>query len=179
MRSMLSVVFSAALVATPLLAWGQTAAPRTPAPGPTPAATTASPATTAASAQQREALARQDAQMSAAATQVASLIDAGRAGEVWDGASEVMRKAASRADFIQAMGADRQRLGALAQRAQPSVTRVQYTAGGAVPQGLYLNVSFATRFANSAQPVRELVSFRLDEDRTWRVSGYSVRPVGQ
>lgn len=176
MRSMLSVVFSAALVATPLLAWGQTAAPRTPAPAPTPAAT---PAANAASAQQREALARQDAQMSAAATQVASLIDAGRAGEVWDGASEVMRKAASRADFIQAMGADRQRLGALAQRAQPSVTRVQYAAGGAVPQGLYLNVSFATRFANSAQPVRELVSFRLDEDRTWRVSGYSVRPVGQ
>lgn len=176
MRSMLSVVFSAALVASPLLAWGQTAAPRTPAPAPTPAAT---PAANAASAQQREALARQDAQMSAAATQVASLIDAGRAGEVWDGASEVMRKAASRADFIQAMGADRQRLGALAQRAQPSVTRVQYAAGGAVPQGLYLNVSFATRFANSAQPVRELVSFRLDEDRTWRVSGYSVRPVGQ
>lgn len=176
MRSMLSVVFSAALVATPLLAWGQTAAPRTPAPAPTPAAT---PAANAASAQQREALTRQDAQMSAAATQVASLIDAGRAGEVWDGASEVMRKAASRADFIQAMGADRQRLGALAQRAQPSVTRVQYAAGGAVPQGLYLNVSFATRFANSAQPVRELVSFRLDEDRTWRVSGYSVRPVGQ
>lgn len=171
MRSMLSVVFSAALVAMPLLALGQNPAARAPAQ---PAAAAAP-----ASAEQREALARQDAQMSAAATQVAVLIDGGRAGEVWDGASEVMRKAASRADFIQAMNADRQRLGALAQRAQPSVTRVQYAAGGAVPQGLYLNVSFATRFANSAQPVRELVSFRLDEDRTWRVSGYSVRPVGQ
>jgi hypothetical protein len=44
-----------------------------------------------------------------------------------------------------------------------------------VPEGLYINVSFPTRFANSAQPVRELVSFRFDEDRIWRLAGYSVR----
>ena len=36
-------------------------------------------------------------------------------------------------------------------------------------------MSSATRFANSAEPVRELISFRLDEDRVWRVSGYSLR----
>jgi len=175
MRSMLSVVFSAALLAAPSLVLAQAAVPAATQARPAQAA----PADPAASAEQREALARQDAQMSAAAAEVARMIDAGRAGEVWDGAAEVMRKAASRPDFIQAMAADRQRLGAMQQRSQPSVTRVQYAAGGAVPQGLYLNVSFATRFANSAQPVRELVSFRLDEDRTWRVSGYSVRPAGQ
>lgn len=174
MRSMLSVVFSAALLAAPSLVLAQAAVP---AAQTRPAQ--AAPAAPAASAEQREALARQDAQMSADVAEVARMIDAGRAGEVWDGAAEVMRKAASRPDFIQAMAADRQRLGAMQQRSQPSVTRVQYAAGGAVPQGLYLNVSFATRFANSAQPVRELVSFRLDEDRTWRVSGYSVRPAGQ
>ena len=28
---------------------------------------------------------------------------------------------------------------------------------------------------NMPKPVRELVSFRLDEDRQWRVSGYSLR----
>ena len=171
MRLMLSVVFSTALLAAPLLAWGQSAAPRAQTPAPATAA--------AVTAEQREALARQDNQMSAAAAQVAVLIDGGRAGEVWDGASEVMRKAAARPAFVQAMGDDRQRLGAMRQRGEPSVTRVQYAAGGAVPPSVYLNVSFATLFANSAQPVRELVSFRLDEDRTWRVSGYSVRPVGQ
>ncbi|MGN0859817.1 MAG: DUF4019 domain-containing protein [Stenotrophomonas sp.] len=171
MRVMLSVVFSTALLAAPLLAWGQGAAPRAQTPAP--------PTAAAVTAEQRQALARQDSQMAAAAAQVAVLIDGGRAGEVWDGASEVMRKAAARPAFIQAMGDDRQRLGAMRQRGEPSVTRVQYAAGGAVPPGVYLNVSFATLFANSAQPVRELVSFRLDEDRTWRVSGYSVRPVGQ
>ena len=51
----------------------------------------------------------------------------------------------------------------------------QYSAGAAVPEGLYINVSFPTRFANSAQPVRELVSFRFDEDQVWRLAGYSLR----
>ena len=44
-----------------------------------------------------------------------------------------------------------------------------------MPAGNYFNVVFATGFANAAEPVRELVSFHLDEDKTWRVSGYSVR----
>jgi hypothetical protein len=52
---------------------------------------------------------------------------------------------------------------------------VSTAAGAAVPEGLYINVSFPTRFANSAQPVRELVSFRFDEDQVWRLAGYSLR----
>jgi uncharacterized protein DUF4019 len=36
-------------------------------------------------------------------------------------------------------------------------------------------VVYATKFANAPQPVRELVSFHLDNDKTWRVSGYSLR----
>ena len=68
-----------------------------------------------------------------------------------------------------------ERLGALAARGQPVVTRVKYAAGATVPEGLYINVSFPSQFAGSSQPVRELVSFRLDEDKVWRASGYSVR----
>ena len=63
-------------------------------------------------------------------------------------------------------------------RGQPSITRVKYAAGAVVPEGLYINVSFPTRFANSAQPVRELVSFRFDEDQVWRLAGYSLRAPG-
>ena len=55
------------------------------------------------------------------------------------------------------------------------VTRSLFEPGQQVPQGLYINVRSATKFANHAEPVRELVSFRLDEDRVWRVSGYSLR----
>ena len=61
------------------------------------------------------------------------------------------------------------------ERKQVAVTRAVYAAGGAVPAGSYINVVFATRFGNAAEPVRELVSFHLDDDKTWRVSGYSVR----
>jgi hypothetical protein len=171
MRPMLSVVLAAALLAAPSLVLAQAQPQARPA-----AAPAAAPAVTA---QQREAIARQDAQMSGAARKVAELVDAGRAGEVWDGSAEVTRKLVSRAEFVRGVAADRTRLGNLVSRGQPSVTRIQYEANAAVPQGLYLNVNFPTRFAKTGQPVRELVSFRLDEDRVWRVSGYSVRAVGQ
>lgn len=164
MRSMLSVMLVSLLAAAaPLHA--QTAA-RTAAPA-------------SAGAQQRDAMARQDAQMSTAAARVAQLIDNGKAGEVWDGASQAMRRSVARSAFIDGVQDDRVKLGALTRRGQPSVTRVQYAEGSAVPAGTYINVSFPSVFALRGQPVRELVSFRLDEDQTWRVSGYSVRPAGQ
>ena len=166
MRSMLSVVLVSLLVAAaPVHAQSSRAPAAAPAAAPTP--------------QQREAIARQDAQMAAAAARVANLIDTGKAGEVWDGASQVMRRSVARSAFQEGVQGDRARLGALSGRGQPSVTRVQYANGAAVPAGTYLNVSFPSRFAASTQPVRELVSFRLDEDQVWRVSGYSVRAAGQ
>ncbi|MGB5907799.1 MAG: DUF4019 domain-containing protein, partial [Stenotrophomonas maltophilia] len=118
---------------------------------------------------------KQDAEMGAAAVKAAQLVDANRAGELWDGASAVARRAVPKAAFVSQLTAERTRLGALAGRGQPTITRVKYSAGAAVPEGLYINVSFPTRFANSAQPVRELVSFRFDEDQVWRLAGYSLR----
>ena len=70
----------------------------------------------------------------------------------------VARRAVPKATFVSQLAAERTRLGALAGRGQPTITRVKYSPGAAVPEGLYINVSFPTRFANSAQPVRELVS---------------------
>ncbi len=113
--------------------------------------------------------------MAAAGLQVAQLVDTNRAPEAWKGASAVARKSVTEQAFVNQLSADRKRLGALTSRGQPVVTRVKYGPGATVPEGLYINVSFPTRFANSAQPVRELVSFRLDEDRVWRLAGYSVR----
>ncbi len=34
---------------------------------------------------------------------------------------------------------------------------------------------FATQFGSQAKPIRELVSFHLDSDKKWRLSGYAVR----
>jgi hypothetical protein len=160
----------------PVAVMAQTPPPATPAPAPARPAPSAAAAprpvlTPAQQAQVRE----QDAEMSAAALKVAQLVDANRAAEAWRGASAVARKTVTEQAFVAQLAADRKRLGALASRGQPTVTRVKYAAGATVPEGLYINVSFPTRFANSAQPVRELVSFRLDEDRIWRLAGYSVR----
>ncbi|HEL2957775.1 MULTISPECIES: DUF4019 domain-containing protein [Stenotrophomonas] len=166
----------------PLTALAQAPAPATPAPAParpapaSPAAakpaTAGAPALTAA---QQAQVQKQDAEMGAAAVKAAQLVDANRAGELWDGASAVARRAVPKAAFVSQLASERARLGALAGRGQPTITRVKYNAGAAVPEGLYINVSFPTRFANSAQPVRELVSFRFDEDHVWRLAGYSLR----
>ena len=43
-----------------------------------------------------------------------------------------------------------------------------------LPAGVYINVEYETRFA-TGPAVTELVSFRLDEDKTWRLSGYALR----
>ncbi len=171
---------SLSLVAGTALA--QSAAPAQPTPQQQPAPRAPAPAGSRAGAltpAQQEQQARQDQEMGQAALKVAQLVDGNRAGEVWDGASAVARKAVTRDAFASHIAADRGRLGALVSRGQPSVTRVQYGAGAPVPEGLYINVSFPTRFANDAQPIRELVSFRLDEDRVWRVSGYSVRAASK
>ncbi|MHC1652581.1 DUF4019 domain-containing protein [Stenotrophomonas maltophilia] len=169
----------------PFVALAQSPAPATPAPAPArPAPTSpaaAKPATAgvpALSAAQQAQVQKQDAEMGAAAVKVAQLVDASRAGELWEGASPVARRAVPKAAFVTQLTTERTRLGAMAGRGQPTITRVKYSAGAAVPEGLYINVSFPTRFANSAQPVRELVSFRFDEDQVWRLTGYSLRAPG-
>lgn len=129
-------------------------------------------------AQQREALAAQDARMQQGAQQVAQMIDAGKAAEVWDGGSPAMQRSIARADFVTQVSSERARLGAVAGRGQGVISRHTFPAGGQVPQGMYISVSRMTRFANQPAPIRELVSFRLDEDKTWRVAGYSVRQDG-
>jgi hypothetical protein len=127
------------------------------------------------SPQQQAAVKKQNAEMADAAQQVVALVDAGRAGEVWDGASAVMKRLVPRDEFINQVGSDRDRLGKPLERGEPGVSRTQFPAGARVPQGMYVNVAMPTRFLKSPGPVRELVSFRFDEDRIWRVAGYSVR----
>ncbi|MGY1409034.1 DUF4019 domain-containing protein [Luteimonas sp. A611] len=149
-----------------------------PVPQPAPAAQPAAaqqPAMEQLTPEQRAALAKQDADMTQAALQVLQMVDGNRVGEVWDGASAAMKQMVSRDEFIKQVTIDRNRLGAVSSRGTPEVSRSLFRAGQQVPEGLYINVRSATTFASNAQPVRELVSFRLDEDRVWRVSGYSLR----
>jgi len=126
-------------------------------------------------AEQKAGLARQDDQMRQAGWEVMYMMDFGQMGEIWDLASQKMKSLVPREEFVGQMVSDRIRLGALVSRGNPSITRSSSDGSGGVPAGLYINVVSTTRFVNQAEPVRELVSFRFDEDRIWRVTGYSLQ----
>ena len=124
--------------------------------------------------QVQEQVARQNQQILQAALQVTRLIDQNKTGDVWDGASDVAKKASSKDAFVKQISADRKVLGVVKLRTAKAVNHTQ-SKGSSIPAGLYASVVFSTQFANEHQPVRELVSFHFDADRTWRVSGYTVR----
>lgn len=124
---------------------------------------------------QQALVARQDAEMANAAAWVVQNVDKNNAAEVWRGASSVAKGVVTEQAFVAQIAQDRQKLGAVTDRKQATITRTAYPAGGQVPAGNYVNVAYLTKFANMPQPVRELVSFHLDDDKVWRVSGYSVR----
>mgnify|MGYP001185027815 CR=1 FL=1 len=149
--------------------------PSQPRPATPPAAPASAPQAEQLTPEQRAALERQNVQMAQAAQQVMQLVDANRVGEIWDGASAAMKRTVTRDEFVKQITIDRNRLGAVSSRANPAISRSMFKAGAQVPEGLYINIATPTKFANQPQPVRELVSFRLDEDRQWRVSGYSLR----
>lgn len=165
-------LLSAALLACMGTASAQQARPSAQ-PAQQPAAS--GPAQPTLTAEQRAQMAKQDADMSKAALQVMQMIDANRTGEVWDGASATMKQLIPRAEFVKQITADRSRLGKLTARGNAAVSRSQFHVGAKVPQGLYINVAVPTTFANSQKAIRELVSFHLDEDKTWRISGYTLR----
>jgi hypothetical protein len=119
-------------------------------------------------------IAQRNQQIEQAAMQVAGLVDNGQEGQVWDGASSITKQLVARDAFVKGVSTDRKAVGTLITRAPANLSFSQ-SDGKKLPAGLYANVAFATRFANEKQPVRELISFHLDGDNVWRVTGYTLR----
>lgn len=109
-----------------------------------------------------------------AGARVARMVDAGQLAQLWDEASGVTRKSVARDAFIAGINKSRQPLGAVTGRNWLSVHR-QSGDGKVLPAGLYASSEFLAEFPGKP-PVRELVSFRLDEDGIWRFAGYAVEP---
>jgi len=104
------------------------------------------------------------------------LVDRGSVGELWDGAAAGARKKVTRADFIQQVTQARRPLGAPLQRTWVAINRQAVANEDADMAGQYVSVDYETRFANQPErSTRELVSFHLDRDGTWRFSGYVLR----
>ena len=108
-----------------------------------------------------------------AGLRVAMAVDAGQAGRLWDEATAVTKKSLTRDAFIAGISRSRQGLVKAATRNWLSVRR-QSGDGNALPPGLYASIEFLAEFPGKPL-VRELVSFRLDEDGTWRFAGYAVQ----
>jgi hypothetical protein len=123
--------------------------------------------------EQRAAIRKQNQVLVRYAESIVAMIDNGQVGQVWDQASQAAKQSVSRDQFVKATKADRAKLGKMKWRKLAAVTR-SLLKGGKLPAGYYVNVNFATRFDNQANPIRELVSFHLDRDRKWRLSGYTV-----
>lgn len=124
--------------------------------------------------QQSAAIRQQDETMERGAEQVAQMVDQGRIGEVWDGSSSIAKQTVTRDAFVKQVTADRTQVGKLVSRRFSDIGRRE-SKGGDPPAGFYISVRFATQFANEKRPVREMVSFHLDSDKIWRVSGYTLR----
>jgi len=108
--------------------------------------------------------------------QAIRMIDQGRIGELWDGATAATRKRIARTEFAAKVSSSRSPLGAPLQRTWVAVNRRAVADPDAETAGQYVSIEYETRFSNKPDgTLRELVSFHLDRDRIWRFSGYVLR----
>ena len=132
------------------------------------------PANTATAAQQTQAGLNVNA-LNASAANMLSAIDAGLAAKLFEAGSPELRKLQNESTFTKGVQDTRKAVGiATARRWQSSsLNIVQQQGAQGAPGGEYINISFITTFTQ-APVVREMVSMRLDEDRTWRFIGYAL-----
>lgn len=102
---------------------------------------------------------------------MAGVVDAGQAGQLWDGGSPVIKRTVSRDAFVANVTTTRKGFGQPVTREWAAITRQQ---GGTLPPGKYMSVQFLTTFSGN-RVLRELISFRQDEDGTWRFVGYAIQ----
>lgn len=121
--------------------------------------------------EQRAALQKRNKALVQYANQIVAMIDNGQIGDVWDQASSVAKQAVSRDAFIKATQDARSGMGKVKSRFVRVVTSA-VSKGGKLPQGDYVTVNYTTQFTDNPKPILEKVSFHLDSDKKWRLSGY-------
>ncbi len=100
------------------------------------------------------------------------LVDQGQYGESWDEAAQYFKKAVSRQTWEESLEAVRTPLGSNTSR---TVQSMQYrTSLPGAPDGDYVVIEFRSSFENKRSAI-ETVTPMLEEDQTWRVSGYYIK----
>lgn len=107
-----------------------------------------------------------------AATAWLALVDAEQYGKSWDEAATFFKGAVPRDQWVQTMQAGRKPFGKNLSR-QVKSKRYRTSLPGA-PDGQYVVIQFKASFTNKKSAI-ETVTPMLDQDNTWRVSGYYMR----
>jgi hypothetical protein len=124
--------------------------------------------------EQQALLDQQDQALGQAALVLIKKLDENKAGEVWDISSSVTHKIVSRADFIARVASERAALGTPGTRMPLGVHHLRTDGKNGPPAGLYVNVTFDTRFSGAPRNVQEMLTFVLEADNVWRFAGYSI-----
>ncbi|KWB45233.1 hypothetical protein WL37_16785 [Burkholderia ubonensis] len=101
-------------------------------------------------------------------------LDAGQYNAVWRDAAAFVKARIKQDQFAADMQRARQSVGKVSHRGWAQITRIRYTNSTATPDGLYANVDYATTLTTGAT-VFEKLSFRLDDDGRWHLTGYVPR----
>ncbi|QAU24150.1 DUF4019 domain-containing protein [Dyella sp. M7H15-1] len=104
----------------------------------------------------------------------AAQADANQADAMWKASAPAMQSNVNQANWTKYIGEVRKQAGAQQSRSWYAVTKVDNPQG--MPAGEYLNVVYATKFANAATV--ETVSM-AKSGSNWQPIGYVVRPAEQ
>ncbi|AFQ49657.1 DUF4019 domain-containing protein [Burkholderia cepacia] len=101
-------------------------------------------------------------------------LDAGQYGAVWADSAAFVKVRIKPDQFASDMQRARQSVGTVSHRGWAQITRIRYQNASAMPDGLYANLDYATTLTSGAT-VYEKLSFRLDDDGRWHLTGYVPR----
>jgi hypothetical protein len=101
-----------------------------------------------------------------------ALLDAGKFGAAWDGASPYLKSVVTRQKWITGLAAARKPFGKLKQRTPVKFARSHSMPGA--PDGDYSIIEFESQFANG-KVASEHIIWMLGDNQDWHVSGYYIR----
>ena len=98
-----------------------------------------------------------------------ALLDAGKFGPAWDGASPYLKSVVTRQKWVTGVAAARNPFGKFKQRIPVKFARSHSMPDA--PEGDYSLLEFESEFANGKR-ASEQVIWMLGDNQVWRVSGY-------
>lgn len=101
-----------------------------------------------------------------------SMVDEGKYSDSWQGAAEYLRNAIHQEQWNRSLQAVRKPLGEVVSRQMKTATYKTSLPGA--PDGEYVVIQFDTSFENKKAAI-ETVTPMMDQDGTWRVSGYYIK----